>query len=77
MLREGREAAFYLHNIDEESEVHNVAFWWLNVYRTGLEIFGKKLTLYDDMKGDNVTQARARFSHVANESRSSNRQCRC
>jgi hypothetical protein len=76
LLREGQEAVSYLCNIDEESEVHIVASWWLNVYRTGLKIFEKKLTLDDDMTKDEVTQAGAEFSRATDESRSSKRRHR-
>jgi hypothetical protein len=47
MLWKGREVASYLFNTNKESKVHIVASWWLNVYRTRLNIFGERLTLDD------------------------------
>jgi len=38
-VTEGRETASYLCNIDEESEVHIIVSWWLNICCTGLDTF--------------------------------------
>jgi hypothetical protein len=59
MLQEGREVASYLCNIEEESECHTIASWWLNVFRTGLDIFGERLTFDDALAQDEATQAGA------------------
>lgn len=56
MLREGREAAFYLCNTNKESEVHIVKSQWLNVCCTGLDTFGERLSLDDVVVENEVTQ---------------------
>jgi hypothetical protein len=39
MLRKGRETTSYLCNIYEESEVHIIVSWWLNICCIGLDTF--------------------------------------
>jgi hypothetical protein len=59
MLREVREATFYLCNINKESEVHTIMSLWLNVCYTRLDTFGKRLTFDDVMAEDEVIHASA------------------
>ena len=57
---------------DEESELHIIAFLWLNVCHTRFDIFRERLTFYDVMTKNGTTQAGAGVGSIrtTNESKS-------
>jgi hypothetical protein len=63
LLLEGQDTTFYLYNTDEK-KIHIIVSQWLNVYRTGLEIFGKRLTRDDAVARDEATQAGSRAGSI-------------
>ena len=72
MLWEGQEVASYLR------KVHTVTSQWLNICRTGLDIFEEMLTLDVAMAEDEATlaNARAEYSRGITKLRSSSRRRR-
>jgi hypothetical protein len=75
MLRDGQKAVSYLRNTDEESEIHTVAFWWLNICCTRLNTFKNRLALDNVMLEDKATQASAEVESICaiDEPKSSSR----
>jgi hypothetical protein len=63
LLLEGQDTTFYLYNTDEK-KIHIIVSQWLNVYRTGLEIFGERLTRDDAVARDEATQAGSRAGSI-------------
>jgi hypothetical protein len=53
MLREGRDVLFLLCNIDKE---YTYVSRWFNLCFTRFDIFGERLSLYDIVVEDEVTQ---------------------
>ena len=78
MLRDSQKAVSYLRNTDEESKVHTVASWQLNICCTGLNTFKKRLPLDYVVLEDKATQASVEVQSICaiDEPKSSSRRYR-